>query len=487
MFFDYLLLSPMTTPSPSPYETTILIGGMTCGSCEILLERTLRALPGILEAHVSRRSGTANIRTAKPYAELEETISSAIQKAGYRCVDGPGSHEKPAESSGNSWLEIGGALIIIFAVYKILSAYNIVSLAPSTTGALTFGGIFVIGLVAGASSCLAVTGGLLLAVAAKYNETHRSSTGAQRIMPLLHFNSGRLISYFVLGGLVGWLGQSIALSAKTTGYMTIAVAFIMLYLALTILKIIPKGSFPVRPPKALAHRIAQLSETDHPLAPFALGALTFFLPCGFTQSLQLAALASGSFQMGAFTMFFFALGTLPALLGVSLVSSLSRGSFSRIFLRFSGTLVLVLALFNIRSGLTLLGYNVSFGTAPQYNQQAEARQAPPSPTQGRVPTPQAPAVPAAPAPGTVQQIAMRVSSYRYDPEVITLQAGVPVRWIVDASDASGCTSGLVVPDLGIQRILKRGENVIEFIAPSAPGEIAFSCSMGMVRGTFIVQ
>ncbi|MDD5026038.1 MAG: sulfite exporter TauE/SafE family protein [Candidatus Peribacteraceae bacterium] len=479
----------MTTSSPSPNETTVRIGGMTCDSCEILLERTLRALPGILEAHVNRRSGTARVRTEKPFAELQQAIFSAIHKAGYRSIDGP---ERPAEESANSsnnpWLEIGGALITIFAIYKILSAYDIVSLAPSTSGALTFGGIFVIGLVAGASSCLAVTGGLLLAVAAKYNETHRSSTGAQRVMPLLHFNIGRLISYFLLGGLAGWLGQSIALSTKMTGYMTIVVALVMLYLALTILKIIPKGSFPIRLPNALAHRIARLSETDHPLAPFALGALTFFLPCGFTQSLQLAALASGSFQMGAFTMFFFALGTLPALLGVSLVSSLSHGSFSRIFLRFSGTLVLVLALFNIRSGLTLLGYTISLSDSTTGKQQVAAQQLPPPPVQEPAPTPQAPSNQAqVSAPAGLQQISMKVSSYSYDPEVITLQAGVPVRWIIDASNASGCTSGLVVPDLGIQRILKRGENVIEFTAPSTPGKIAFSCSMGMVRGVFIVH
>ena len=94
--------------------------------------------------------------------------------------------------------------------------------------------------------------------------------------------------------------------------MSIAVALIMLWLALMILQVIPKGSFPIRPPKTLSRWVANLSESDHPMAPFTLGAMTFFLPCGFTQSLQLVALASGSFVTGAFTMFIFALGTLPS-------------------------------------------------------------------------------------------------------------------------------------------------------------------------------
>src|SRR5205085_1213377 len=131
-----------------------------------------------------------------------------------------------------------------------------------------------------------------------------------KFRPLLHFNVGRLASYFVFGGLVGTLGQSITLTTQMSGYMSIAVALIMLWLALTILQIIPKGSFPIRPPKKLSRWIAGLSESKHPLAPFILGAMTFFLPCGFTQSLQLVALASRSFIAGALTMFTFALGTL---------------------------------------------------------------------------------------------------------------------------------------------------------------------------------
>ena len=445
---------------------------MTCGSCEILLERKLKAVPGILAVDIDHRSGTARIIADTNNLPSSELIEKIIKEAGYSCpIDRSQKGSKvranqapsAIETPQRKWLEIGAALLIIFALYKLLQTFNIVSLAPSTSGALSLGGILVIGLVAGASSCLAVTGGLLLSLAAKHNEIHQTETAWQKFKPLFHFNVGRLLSYAVLGGLVGLLGQSITLSPKMTGYMSIMVALIMLYLALSILHIIPKGSFGIRPPKKLSHWIHDLSESDHPAAPFALGAFTFFLPCGFTQSLQLVALASGSFLTGALTMFVFAVGTLPSLIGLSTIASTARGAASRMFLRFSGSLVLLLALFNINSGLALTGINVdsllrgppsAVGSAPRVN-------------------------------GGVQEVAMRVGPGYYEPSNLTIKAGIPVRWIVDGAGAQGCTSQLVIPSLNIVKTLTQGQNIIEFTAPN-PGQLAFSCSMGMVRGSFTV-
>jgi plastocyanin len=195
--------------------------------------------------------------------------------------------------------------------------------------------------------------------------------------------------------------------------------------------------------------------------------LTFFLPCGFTQSLQLVALASGSFMSGAFTMFTFALGTLPSLLGISAISSHAKGTSSRLFLRFAGTLVVLLALFNLQNGLALAGVELPFPTPEILRRSPATRQA------------------ALPPAGKVQTVRMAVGSYGYEPSELTIRAGTPVRWIVDGTNASGCTRGIVIPSLGIRRILNAGENVIEFTAQN-PGRLPFSCSMGMVRGAFNV-
>lgn len=452
----------MTNESTGRRSAEVRITGMTCPSCELLLERKLRTIPGVVDVEVSHRKGRATITALAGQLPSAEKVESVIRKAGYFLAD---DAAPDLDSAGNGkWLEIGGSLLIIFAIYKLLEAFDIVSLLPSTSGALSFGGIFLIGLVAGTSSCLAVTGGLLLSLAAKHNEMHQAETAWQKMKPLLSFNIGRLLSYFVLGGFAGALGTSITLSTKMNGYMSIAVALVMLYLALTILRIIPKGSFPVRPPKNVSRWIAGLSESDHPAAPFALGAFTFFLPCGFTQSLQLAALASGSFMAGGLTMLVFALGTLPSLLGLSTVASTARGSASRIFVRFSGVLVLVLALFNLQSGFALAGFNFSL-TLPQ--RAAAVVGSAPDINNG------------------IQEVSMAVTRFGYQPSRLTIKAGVPVKWMIDGAGATGCTSQIVIPDLNVKKSLSSGINEIDFTAPN-PGQLAFSCSMGMVRGSFTV-
>ena len=458
--FSYLFF--MSKSSHQRY-VTLCIAGMTCISCELLLERKLKKVRGVKAISVDHKEGTACITADADHLPSFNRIASVIQEAGYSLIE-----EAPTASSvapdKKKWMEIGGSLLVIFAIYKLLQVFDLVSLAPSTSGALSIGGILLIGLIAGTSSCLAVTGGLLLALAAKHNELHKSETTWQRFRPLLQFNVGRLVSYFVLGGLVGLLGQLITLNTRMTGYMNILIALVMLFLALTILDIIPKGSCPIRPPKKLSHWIADFSESDHLAAPYMLGAFTFFLPCGFTQSLQLVALASGSFVMGATTMFVFALGTLPSLMGISAISSRATGTCSRLFLRFSGTLVFLLALFNLNSGFVLTGTDLS---------SVFARGA--SVVNGAAPS----------IVGGVQNIAMNVTRYGYEPSNLTIKAGVPVRWVVDGAGAQGCTSQLVIPDLNIVKSLSRGQNIIEFTAPR-PGNLAFSCSMGMVSGSFTV-
>lgn len=444
----------------------IRIAGMTCGSCELMLEKKLKAVSGILDVDVNHRAGIARITARADQLPSADAIAAVIHNAGYSLAVESSPTISSVAPDQKKWMEIGACLLMIFALYKLLQVFDLISFIPSTSDALSLGGILLIGLVAGTSSCLAVTGGLLLAMAAKWNEAHAEADTRARFTPLLHFNTGRLISYFVLGGLVGLLGQSITLSTKMTGYMNIVVASVMLYLALTILELIPKGSFPIRPPKRLSRWIADLSESEHPGAPFALGALTFFLPCGFTQSLQLVALASGSFLTGAITMFTFALGTLPSLLGLSVISSAAKGTSGRLFLRFSGTLVFILALFNLNSGFALTGIDLSRVLAGGVNQA----------------TITAPAA----APGGVQEISMRVGRFGYEPSTLAVRAGAPVRWTIDGTEARGCTSVLVIPALNITQPLRPGSNVVEFTAPNQPGPLAFSCSMGMVRGTIDV-
>lgn len=447
----------------------VAIDGMTCTNCEKLLRGKLSLVSGVKHASVHWQKNTANIYF-KEKIPLWDDLVKAVESAGYQ-LRHPNDQPSEIEPPHRKWMEIGGALIVIFALYKILQAFNIVTVNASGSGAATYGGILLIGIVAGTSSCLAVTGGLLLSLAAKYNEVHRAETKWEKFKPLLTFNIGRLASYVLLGGIVGVIGKSITLTPRMTGYMNIVVALVMLYLALSILKILPKGKLGFRPPKALSHWIASLTESEHPTAPFALGAGTFFLPCGFTQSLQLAALASGSFVTGALTMGIFALGTLPALLGISAISSTAKGRSSHLFLRFSGVLVFVLALWNLNSGLLLTGVDAA-SLLP--NLQGNVAYAGNDPNVTLTSDGQ-------------QIINMGVSAYGYEPRSFNIEAGKPT-WVYATADSTvgGCTSILTAPALGLSKFLQPGS--LNKIGPFTPTQnFTLTCSMGMVRAHVSVR
>jgi len=219
---------------------------------------------------------------------------------------------------------------------------------------MSYGLVFAIGLVASVSSCIAVTGGLLVAVAAKYNAANTHLSNVQRLKPHVYFNVGRIVSYTLLGGAVGALGSALTLTPMVNGILTLLASAVMIVLGLQMLKVFPSlGWLLPRLPKAFAHRIHDFTARETKDAAFLLGASTFFLPCGFTQALQLYVLAKGSFVTGALTMLAFSLGTLPALLSLSALSSFAKGAFQRRFLKLAGAAVIILGFLNIQYGLVI--------------------------------------------------------------------------------------------------------------------------------------
>src|SRR6185436_9831232 len=175
-------------------------------------------------------------------------------------------------------------------------------------------------------------------------------------------------------------------------------------------------------PKSVGHFIHDLAERDANGGAFVLGAATFFLPCGFTQALQLYVLAKGSFTVGALAMLAFALGTLPALLSLSAMSSLATGSLQRHFLKFAGAAVIVLGIANIQYGLVLTGRDMTAEPVAAIGPPPEAA---PSPV-------------AATMTNGKQIVVMRVEEYGYIPNQFLVKQGVPVEWRIDASEAAGC-------------------------------------------------
>jgi hypothetical protein len=110
------------------------------------------------------------------------------------------------ENSPRDYVEIGAAFVILAGVLFVLDQLDFLPQRFAVSDEMSYGLVFVVGMVASISTCIAVTGGLLVAVAAKYNEASGNLTSAQRLKPHLYFNAGRVISYTFLGGAIGALG-----------------------------------------------------------------------------------------------------------------------------------------------------------------------------------------------------------------------------------------------------------------------------------------
>lgn len=198
-----------------------------------------------------------------------------------------------------------------------------------------------------------------------------------------------------------------------------------------------------------------------------MGSLTFFLPCGFTQAMQLFAISSGSALTGALTMGIFALGTTPGLIGIGGLTSMVKGVFAKTFFRFAGVVVIVLAFFNVSNGYNLAGLNIDILSA--FNKIVRAQSHTPNIT----------------IENGVQIVKMIQNSSGYSPNNFTIRKGIPVKWIINSTDSFNCASSIVSTKLGVRQVLQQGENVIEF-TPDEVGPIRFSCSMGMYSGVFNV-
>jgi hypothetical protein len=196
--------------------------------------------------------------------------------------------------------------------------------------------------------------------------------------------------------------------------------------------------------------------------------MTFFLPCGFTQAMQIYAVSTGSFVQGGLIMGLFALGTAPGLLGIGGLTSVIKGIFAQRFFKFAGIVVIALAFFNINNGLNLTDWEL--GTVSSADTKAVAAQS---------------TDPNVKIENGVQVVRMTESSSGYAPSKFTIQQGIPVKWLIDAKDQYTCASTVIASKIGVRKNLSLGQNIIEF-TPKEIGQIPFSCSMGMYRGTFTV-
>jgi sulfite exporter TauE/SafE len=249
-------------------------------------------------------------------------------------------------SDFNAALPIAGGYIALFIVLQKLGIVNLV-----TTSEVGYGTAFVIGFIASVSTCMAVVGGLVLSMSASFAKEN------DKVRPQVLFHVGRLVSFFILGGLIGALGSAFQLGFTGTLILSGVVSIVLLILGINLLDMFPWAK-RLQPtiPRFIGKRVHGLKNMNHTLTPLLVGVATFFLPCGFTQSMQIYALTTGSFLTGALIMGAFALGTLPVLALLSFSSlGIHKKAQSGVFFKTAGLVVIFFGIFNLINALVAAG------------------------------------------------------------------------------------------------------------------------------------
>ena len=444
--------------------TTIPILGMTCRSCEIRITRYLSKIRGVEVLEVSAPRARAVIWSPKPVSY--RTLDRAIVQSGYVIGETPWVVRDP-----KIWLTAGAGLALVVMLALVAQATGIAELA-SGAGDLSQGGIVVallLGLAAGVSTCMALVGGLVLALSASFQtSTSTPKTGLAAMRPALVFLGGRIAGYGFFGAVLGMLGASITMPPVLTGVLMIGVAVVMTILGTRLTGISPRiaGWSPTLP-MGLGRSLGlgeQRGGTYSDRRAVTLGAASFFLPCGFTQAVQIFALSTGSPVFGAALLAAFAIGTAPGLLALAGLPIVVPSGARPHLLRLVGVVVLAFGFLNANAGLQLAGINLpglGVGTVSA-------------------------ATPTSTITADGKQL---LTTYQdaggYRPGNAVIYAGIPTTWTIQSSTASTCAATLVVPAWGTGARLKVGPN--EFDLPALPaGVIRYTCSMGMYSGSITV-
>ena len=418
---------------------------MHCPSCEILITDKFKEMSNVT---------TVSSNFQKQEAEVyftghldQEILNKKIQPYGYEIRDRENKNEDN-ESLGKKIFETSLIIIGLVLIYLIAKEINIIP-NINITDNLNLLSVLFLGLVASISTCMATSGALFLSTIGKKTNNLKQA---------IYFSLGRIISYAIFGFIAGLVGSVIITNFKFGTGLTLLAAVFMILLGLDMLKILSFASIiPYSATSNIFRKLENKLIKDPHKSAFFLGAITYFLPCGFTQATQVYALGLASPWQSALTMAVFALGTAPAILFIGNLRGLLKNTVYQYFMKVVAVGILILGLYYATNFLSIYGINIRF------NQGIKGVGTNANIENGK------------------QIINMAVVSGGYVPNYFTVKKGMPVKWIIDGKNVFGCQGYFIVPSLNISKALNAGENLIEF-TPTETGFINFSCGMGMYRG-----
>lgn len=324
---------------------TYKINGMHCAACELLIEDEVSKIDGVTKVDAKLSDGIVEVEISDTIdkSKLAKLINSRIESEGYSISN----NENTKQSNWGEYFYAIPIALIIFMTFLVLKKVGLDT--PINSGGIDLLGPFLLGIFASLSTCSAVVGGLILSL----NNSHDHLSKSLKYIPHYSFHISRLVSFFLFGGLLGLIGSTVGTTPTFTFILNIVVGIVMLFLGIGLL--FPSYSFlQLRMPKQFSRAVLETRNINSIFLSIALGAITFFLPCGFTQSVQVIALSSQNILQSASVMLSFALGTLPVLSLLSFATI--KFTFSKngyVFNKVAGLVVILFAFYTILSVLGL--------------------------------------------------------------------------------------------------------------------------------------
>jgi uncharacterized protein len=202
-------------------------------------------------------------------------------------------------------------------------------------------GFLTLGLLGGFGHCVGMCSPFVVLVSRRWVPPEAGRGAAFRAQ--LWYAAGRVATYAGLGAVAGFVGGTVELAGSLLGVQRAAsvVAGMVLLLDAGVELAGVRGLTAGRGGRVFA-RVAGVLGRRVPGHPFGLGLMLGFLPCGLLYSALIAAAARGRPWEGSIGLALFTVGTVPALLGVSLADELLArrrvllDRLSRVFLLLMG-------------------------------------------------------------------------------------------------------------------------------------------------------
>ncbi len=326
-------------------QKILSISGMHCPACDILIREIIQETEGIELIEL-----TAQWKLTIT-SENESTLwilKKSIVASGYSVSDFWTDTSVKKINFKEIALLITSGIVIWFLLYNLDIATYAASLW--TDGTLGYGEMILLWGIASLSTCLALVGWFVLmrwSTQWWYDISLRSSVFHQWL-----FQLGRLW-WFALWWFILWsIWSTLVFSPLVNGIINLLVSILLLLIWRNMLLI-----FPIRVPSrwwwdGLMKLLNRLSTKKRWWV--LVGALTFFLPCGFSQLAQINALSTGDPVQGWILLFLFALGTLPVLFILWITGNRFQMNATSFTAKFIWIVLVVLSLFLIQNAFNLL-------------------------------------------------------------------------------------------------------------------------------------